>query len=153
MRVEKRFYTEESKLLQRAERKAEQESADQQTEAQITSKAQAIMNKVQDEQKKNYRVIPGERLDYFEKISRSAMELAEMAPLDIVVETEQTFGRISLCADCLMLLPNSPAESKEIFSTLVREAESTEIVVGEKGLITFIFVFPFTTEIPRTNQA
>ncbi|MCC8136947.1 MAG: hypothetical protein LIO76_02595 [Clostridiales bacterium] len=158
MRMEKRFYTEEAALWERAEQMAEKERMELTDEERISKeseaalKAQEIEERAGTDRRHNFQVIHGERLKEFEILSQRALEFAEAAPLDIVVETEPTFGKIQLCADRLMILPSDSGEMKEIFAELIRGAESTGFTMNENGLLEIRFMFSFTSKQPRTDR-
>ncbi|MCD7717235.1 MAG: hypothetical protein LUG56_08320 [Lachnospiraceae bacterium] len=152
MRVEKKFYTEEALLWQRAEQMAAEETANcsedelGEDKRPLSQKEQESMDEVLNDRKNLLQVIQSDRLDFFETICQNAMELAEAAPLDIVAETESSFGKISFRADRLMILSSAPSKLKEILVMLIREADSSDFAVGDGGLLEMTFVFSFTTK-------
>lgn len=81
-----------------------------------------------------------------------ALAFAELAPMDITVDTENFFGRIDMSADCLMILPSSPDEMRTALLTLMMEAESISILRKGSDEIVLSLIYPFCTEIPKSTE-
>ncbi|MCD8348596.1 MAG: hypothetical protein LUD16_11770 [Lachnospiraceae bacterium] len=158
MRIEKKFYTEEAALWRGLERDEEELLMGMSSEElgqdmlRLEQEAQQIEEKVENEKSRNYQVIHQEKLDRFQVLSKMALEFAELAPMDITVDTENFFGRIDLSADCLMILPSSPTELRTELLTLIMEAESVSILRKDKDQIELSLIYPFCAQIPRSTE-
>ncbi|MCD8013130.1 MAG: hypothetical protein LUG99_08135 [Lachnospiraceae bacterium] len=155
MRIEKLFYSEEAKQWERAERAAKaldsRRSKEEREEQKrlLALEAEELSSRMESKSRENYQVIPQEALDRFQELTQKALALAEMAPMDIVVDTEHFFGKIQMSADCFMIQPSSPASMRTDLSTLIEEAESVTIAPRTDGRIEITFIYPFCSEIPR----
>ncbi|MCD8336966.1 MAG: hypothetical protein LUD18_06785 [Lachnospiraceae bacterium] len=152
MKIEKNFYTEEAEFWRSLESEEEERIPDREPEdnrLRLEREARQIEERAENEKKQNYQVIRQEKLDRFQVLSKMALEFAELAPMDITVDTENFFGRIDMSADCLMILPSSPDEMRTELLTLIREAESVSILRKGSDQIVVSLIYPFCTEIPR----
>ncbi|MCD7814350.1 MAG: hypothetical protein LUH20_09970 [Lachnospiraceae bacterium] len=158
MKIEKKFYTEEAALWRSLEREADglgmgmSLGEAEEDQLRLEREAWQIEEKAENEKKQNYQVIRQEKLDRFQVLTKMALEFAELAPMDITVNTENFFGRIDLSADCLMILPSSPDEMRTGLLTLFREAESISILRKDNDQIIVSLIYPFCTEIPRSAE-
>ncbi|MCD7745162.1 MAG: hypothetical protein LUI13_07795 [Lachnospiraceae bacterium] len=155
MRIEKNFYSEEAEQWERAERAAgalesrRSEEEREEQNRQRTFEADELLSQREMKAKETYQVIPQEKLDRFGELTKRALTLAEMAPMDIIVDTEHFFGRIWMSADCFMIQPSSPASMRTDFAALIEEAESVTITPGKDGRIEMTLLYPFCSEVSR----
>ncbi|MCD7956674.1 MAG: hypothetical protein LUG93_13210 [Lachnospiraceae bacterium] len=158
MRIEKKYYTEETRLWRKAEEKEQrwEKSATEGEKAQrdLLShiEAEKIINKMQEAQKDSYQIIYRQRVERFKILGEKALVLAEQAPMDIIVETETLFGRIVMTADSLMIMESSPVFMRTDFAALIEESESISVLPAADGMIEFTFIYPFYTEIRKEYQ-
>ncbi|MCC8044406.1 MAG: hypothetical protein LIP12_02765 [Clostridiales bacterium] len=155
MKIEKKYYSEEARLWREAEEK-EQQWEKSATEGEKTKRelftqmeAEKIISKMQEAQKDSYQMIYRQRVERFQVLGQKAMELAEEAPLDIIVETEKLFGRIQMTADSLMIMESSSVSMRTDLAALIEESESISILPGADGLIEMTFIYPFYSEIKK----
>ncbi|MCD8103483.1 MAG: hypothetical protein LUF35_00415 [Lachnospiraceae bacterium] len=151
MRIEKNYYSEEAKLWQEAEEELQQEEAflteeERAREEQAAQKeAEKIAGEMQEWQRSSFQVIRKERRDRFEELSQEALDLAEMAPMDIIVETEMYSGQIQMKTDALMIEKSSPESMRETLVSLIKESDSFNIFTRADGLIEFSFFCSFVS--------
>jgi len=158
MKIEKKFYTEEAALWRGLENEEDMGIAGMSFEEEedrllrLEQEAQQVEDRAEQDKKQNYQIIQQEKLNRFQILSNMALEFAELAPMDITVNTENFFGRIDMSADCLMILTSSPAEMRTAFLTLLREAESISILRKDNDQIVLSLIYSFCTEIPRGKE-
>ncbi|MCD7735459.1 MAG: hypothetical protein LUI07_00585, partial [Lachnospiraceae bacterium] len=157
MRIEKRYYSEESEMWRRIEQQEEarkEAAPDDLRDAEamrLEREAAELEERVKSMQVGRYQVIRKERLERFQTLTEKALTLAEAAPMDIVVDTEHFSGQIRMTADCLIIMASSPADMRTNLAALIKEAESVSVFPKEDGLIEISFAYPFCSEISGTE--
>ncbi|MCD7883513.1 MAG: hypothetical protein LUI87_07390 [Lachnospiraceae bacterium] len=155
MKIEKKYYSEEARLWKEAEEKEQQwkknatEGEKMQREILSQMEAEKIVSEMQAAQKESYQMIYRQRMERFKVLGQKAIDLAEEAPMDIIVETEKLFGRIQMTADCLMIMESSSISMRTDFAALIEESESISILPRADGMIEITFIYPFYTELKR----
>lgn len=158
MKIEKKFYTEEAALWRMVEKEIEEEtshmSEPQKARARFANSQEAryIEDKVDALQRSQYHVVDPDKMKRFKALSEAALMVAEAAPMDIIIDTDNFIGRISMTADCFMILPSSPEGMQGAVGKLFEEAETVTVIQKNAGFIEMYFTYPLCTDIVKGNE-
>lgn len=153
MKIVKKYYSEQAAIWKMAEDEADYEKASlsesQKAEKKFAASIEAknIMDKVEAEQRAKYHIVDMQKQKRFKELLEMALHVAEAAPMDISIDTEDFIGRIIMTGDCFMIIPSSPEDMGDEIGILFKEAESVTIANNNDGLIEMIFVYPLCSDI------